>query len=424
MQWFKDTFYFLAARYFRFWARISLERWQPRVIVVTGSSGKTTLLHLLEAQFGQEAKVSHHANSAYGVPFDLLGLHGVESGSDWLKNSLLAPIRAFAYKLDQQFYIAEVDAERPGEAPFLAQLLKPEITLWVSSETTHAMFYEKVMAKGNFKTVQQAIAYEYAQVAKSTTGLVVASGDNPNVVESLSNLKAEVRLVQESKDLVKYGFTDDSTQFEIGSGAVYEIPQLQPKGVFCQICMLDEALSYLDRTPDYSFAIYVAPPGRSSFFAGIKNTKIIDSSYNANLSSLKVILEMFAEYPAKTKWMVIGDMLELGSSAKAEHEELAKVIAEVKPANVVLVGALVKKYTLPKLKKLKIKSVAFDTSTAAKKYFADNIKGGEAILFKASQSTHLEVIIKDLLANQKDIEKLPRQSEFWTKRRQSKGLED
>jgi len=425
MQWFKDTFYFVAAGYFRFWARISLERWQPRVIVVTGSSGKTTLLHLLEAQLGKDAKVSHHANSAFGIPFDLLGLHGVESNSsEWIKLALLAPIRAFVYKVEQEFYLAEVDAERPGEASFLADLLKPEVTLWVSSETTHAMFYEKQMSAGKFKTVQEAIAFQYAYIAKQTNDLVVASGDNTNIVDSLKDLKTKLRLVKKSDDLVKYDFSDTSTAYELGSGGLYEVPQLLPEDVFCQIVMLDELMTYLERTPDYEFDIYSPPAGRSSIFSGIKDIKIIDSSYNANLSSIKVIGELFKSYKAKTKWAVIGDMLELGTSAKSEHEKLAKVISDMEIERCILVGPLVKKYTLPLLEKdKKLKVVAFDNSADAKPYFSKNIKGGEAILFKASQSTHLEVIIKDLLVNADDADKLPRQSEAWTKKRIAKGYD-
>ena len=51
----KKRLYFFVAGYFRFWARFVLERWQPRIVVVTGSNGKTTLLHLIESQLGEKA---------------------------------------------------------------------------------------------------------------------------------------------------------------------------------------------------------------------------------------------------------------------------------------------------------------------------------------------------------------------------------
>ena len=70
----KQLLYFPIAYYFRFWAKIQLSLWKPKTIVVTGSSGKTTLLHLIESQIGEKAKYSHRANSSYGIPFDILGL--------------------------------------------------------------------------------------------------------------------------------------------------------------------------------------------------------------------------------------------------------------------------------------------------------------------------------------------------------------
>ena len=69
----KGKLYFPLAFYFRFFAQIQLLIWGPKIIVITGSNGKTTLLHLLESQLGNKAKYSHHANSAFGIPFNILG---------------------------------------------------------------------------------------------------------------------------------------------------------------------------------------------------------------------------------------------------------------------------------------------------------------------------------------------------------------
>ena len=92
---FKKRFYFVAARYFRFFANFALRRWHPRIIAVTGSAGKTTMLHLVEFELGERAHYSHDANSAFGIAFDLLGMDGVRGSKlRWLQLFLLAPIRA------------------------------------------------------------------------------------------------------------------------------------------------------------------------------------------------------------------------------------------------------------------------------------------------------------------------------------------
>ena len=65
-----------------FFANFALRRWKPRIIAVTGSAGKTTMLHLIEFELGERAHYSHDANSAFGISFDLLGMEGIR-GSKW-----------------------------------------------------------------------------------------------------------------------------------------------------------------------------------------------------------------------------------------------------------------------------------------------------------------------------------------------------
>ena len=101
----KKVLYFPLAYYFRFFAKIKLARWNPRIIIVTGSSGKTTLLHLIEAQLGENARYSHHANSSYGIPFDILGLERKTlMDYEWFELFLKAPFLAMSRVPKQKIY--------------------------------------------------------------------------------------------------------------------------------------------------------------------------------------------------------------------------------------------------------------------------------------------------------------------------------
>ncbi|MBR3220348.1 hypothetical protein IKF76_00570, partial [Candidatus Saccharibacteria bacterium] len=159
----KKRFYFTVARYFRFFANHSLRRWRPRIIAITGSVGKTTMLHLLEAELGKKAHYSHDANSAFGISFDVLNLRGV-TGSKWrwLYLFAVAPIKSLWYKHQERFYVVEIDGERPYETEFLASWLKPEITLWISFGRSHAVQFEQRVEDGEFKNIDKAITYEFA----------------------------------------------------------------------------------------------------------------------------------------------------------------------------------------------------------------------------------------------------------------------
>src|SRR6202050_738801 len=116
---FKKILYFPLASYFRFFAEIRLRRWHPKIVVVTGSSGKTRLLHLLESQIGNTAKYSHHANSSYGIPFDILDLHRKSLlPSEWISLVLKAPFACFKNPPKEKVYVVEADCDRPGEGKF------------------------------------------------------------------------------------------------------------------------------------------------------------------------------------------------------------------------------------------------------------------------------------------------------------------
>ena len=112
-----NRLYFIVAGYFKFWANISLKRWRPCIIMITGSAGKTTMLNLVESQLGNKAHYSHNANSAFGIAFDVLGQKGVTgSRAHWIGLLLKTPFLAFSYKRHEKFYVVECDGERPHEA--------------------------------------------------------------------------------------------------------------------------------------------------------------------------------------------------------------------------------------------------------------------------------------------------------------------
>lgn len=426
----KAVLYFPIAWYFRFFAEIRLRIWNPRVIVVTGSNGKTTLLHMLESQIGKKAKYSHHANSAFGIPFDILDLHRKTlQQSEWINLFLSAPFAIFKSLPKEKLYIVEADADRPDEGKFLASLLRPECVLWVSTSRTHSMNFDRLVKSpqdplrkggdegGGFANVEEAIAFEYGYFLAYCSKFAVIDGDSD--LQKRQQRRTTARVVSvEKKDLQKYEVTQEGTAFTI-SGQKYSFAYLLPQEIYYSIAMCEQLVHYLDLSFDSAFTQFSLPSGRGSVLNGIKKTILIDSSYNANLASNSVLLHMFAKFPAKEKWVVISDMLELGNEEKEEHERLAELLNKLAFEKVVLVGSRIAKYTFPLIKK---NAVRFQTTIEARDYLLKTIKREEAILFKGSQSMFLEGIIESLLADKKDGSKLPRRGDFWEKKRAKAGL--
>jgi UDP-N-acetylmuramoyl-tripeptide--D-alanyl-D-alanine ligase len=413
----KDYLYFPLAYYFRFFAKIRLKRWKPRIVVVTGSAGKTTLLHLIASQFQNRAKYSYSANSAFGIPFDILGLHRKTfEKKEWIRLFLSAPLCIFKKLPQEKIYIVEADCDRIGEGKFLASLLKPEVTVWLSSGRTHAMRFEKAVRQQKFATLDEAIAHEFGYFLEYARKMIIVNGDSSNIVFQLARSKAKADKIGIS-ELQKYSVTDKGTTFMFDNKSI-TFQYLLPKEVYYSLQATMIVADYFNIKLDWIFAKFVLPPGRSSVFRGIKNTTLIDSSYNNDLSALKAILVMFAEMKVKQKWAVIGDILEQGSIEKQEHEEIAKILLAMDLDKIILIGPRVLKYTYPLLRnKVAETQVAiFETPKEVLTYLQTHLQGGEVILFKGAR--FLEGVIEHLLIDKEDIEKLPRREKVWKKRRE------
>lgn len=421
----KRKLYFRVAKYFGHYATKVLKKWQPKIIVVTGSSGKTTMLNMLEAQLGDRAIVSHHANSAFGIPFHILGMPGIQDSRwEWVGKFLKAPVQARRMKHSAEIYVVEADADRPGEGTFLAEMLKPMITVWVSSSRTHSVNFEGLVKQGKYKTLESAIAHEYAEFAKNTSQLVITDGDNPDIKAALQGLEIATKYVYHKEAIEDYRISEGESMVTLSGKKTYIFNQPQPPVISYQVAFVDEVLGLLEVTPDYTFSRLAFPPGRSRVFRSALDFTMIDSTYNSNLDSLKAMLQMFERYPGDSKIVVLGDMLEQGSNEEEEHRKLADMVLALnfKPKQVILLGPRLKRYSFAKLRDEMptVPVSVFVNPHDVLDYLRAEIQGGEVVLFKGAR--FLEGVIENLLADPQDAKYLCRRGNIWRKRRAEWGL--
>ncbi|HVZ12508.1 MAG TPA: hypothetical protein VG965_05750 [Patescibacteria group bacterium] len=416
----KKLLYFPIAGYFRFFAKIKLARWKPRVVVITGSAGKTTTMNLAIAQLRENATYSHHANSSFGIPFNILGIHRETLQKlEWINIFLSAPIKAFSSVPRQKIYVVEADCDRPNEGIFLSEFLKPEVTIWLSSSRTHSMNFDYLVSSGKFKNVEEAIAYEYGYFLENTSKLVIINSDSDLIMSQLIRSKADVIKVTE-KSLKSYKVSTGGTEYQLKND-IYKFRFLLPRAISYSISAILELTNYLGFSFDDKFDKFDIPPGRSSIFEGVKNTTIVDSCYNSSFSSATEIINMFNLIKADNKWAVIGDMLEQGEEEKEEHEKLAKLVVKSDYEKVILLGPRIKKHGFSILENHYGKNVvSFVSPKDVLDYLTVNIKGGETILFKGAR--FMEGIIENILKNKQEASKLSRREKIWEIRRKQWGL--
>lgn len=414
----KKKLYLVVVRYFRWFANISLRRWKPRVIAVTGSVGKTTLLNLLEVQLGTHAHYSHNANSSYGIAFDILGMDGVRGSKlKWFYLFIAAPIRSLWFRHTEEFYVVEVDGERPRETEFLASWLCPEVTLWVSVGRTHAVYFDGQVKQGLFASVDEAIVHEFSYLPKYTSKLVAYNAENSLIARTMEHIEGVQKIGVDERVLTAYKVWPNKTELTVG-GVQYQFNDPMPGEVYTQLALMAELAKYLGEPAVTDLSGYMQPPGRSNFFHGKKGVQLIDSTYNAHLISVQSIVDLYKDMQADHKWIVIGDIVEQGEAEAEEHARLGMLLREAEFERYVLVGRRTQKYTYPEMDQTR--TVTFLHPKDALRYLETELTGNETVLFKGSQ--YLEGVVEHLLENPDDTAKLPRQEPAARKRREKWGL--
>ena len=145
--------------------------------------------------------------------------------------------------------------------------------------------------------------------------------------------------------------------------------------------------------------------GRGKLIEGIKQTWIIDDTYNASPSSTLAALEVLEQFGQRRKIAVLGDMLELGPQTEAGHRQVGKKAAAV--ADLLLVVGLRAKFIADEFKKQSQKKVLeFDQAKEAGLALQKECQSGDIILVKGSRSMRMEKVVKEIMAHPEKADEL------------------
>ena len=416
-----------AAWIFAHLARAVITKYQPMIVMVTGSVGKTSTKDAVAAALSTtyDLRTSEKSyNSEFGVPFTILGAH-----NPW--NSITAWIgvvqRAFALVFITQPYpkllVLEVGADRPGDLAKILKIATPDAVV-VSHLLNVPVHVEAYTSPRAVHEEEFAPAY-----ALPTDAPLVLSSDDGHALQMAEKLPVHV---------VSFGFTKGA-DVEITNPKPY-LAQATVTGM--QATVVTDGTSYplivtgaLGRPQLYApaaalalakglgisienalkgLATYVPPPGRARILAGLNGSTLIDDSYNASPAAVVESLSALALMKGGRKIAVLGDMLELGRYSVEEHERIGKEVA--KSADMlVAVGmraqAVASAAQAAGLKEEMVHKYA-KSPEAAEALFS-LVTEGDFVLIKGSQVMRMERVVARLLANPKDTTQLVRQEKEW-----------
>ncbi|MDD2657412.1 MAG: UDP-N-acetylmuramoyl-tripeptide--D-alanyl-D-alanine ligase [Candidatus Pacebacteria bacterium] len=404
-------------------AKAVVRRYAPRVVMITGSVGKTStkdaIAAVLKTRFFVRASEKSF-NSEFGVPFTILGVANPwDNPLSWLKvvRSTLALLLLPNHY--PNMLVLEVGADKPGD---LARILRiatpdavvvtrlPEIPVHVEAyaspeavrEEEFSPAYALRAAAPLIVSADDLYAFERAHHTSArviTYGCSAAAQVNVCNIDfyeeegKVRGMKAAVSMDGEESSCVVKGSVGRAQLLPVAAALAaaqaFRIP-------------LAEAVASLES--------YEPPPGRGRLLAGKNGSIIIDDSYNASPAAMEEALATLKSFPhAKRRVAVLGDMLELGRYSVMEHRRIAALAAE--SADVIAtVGIRARAFTLDSKQ---VSVLSFDCSRSGALGLSDIIRDGDVVLVKGSQSVRTEHIVKALLADPADASRLVRQEKKW-----------
>jgi len=418
-------------------AVVALRRFRPRIVGVTGSVGKTSakeaIFTVLSSKF-RTRKNEKNFNNEIGLPLTVLGL---ETGGGSLWKWALAILRAIgvAYFSSRKNYpeilVVELGADRPGDIKYLVDFLKPEVGVVTNVGVSHLEFF------GDKKNIAREKSYLVRALEKEK--LAVLNWDDEEVREMASRIKskklaygfAEGAHLQASDIFFGYEKAKDrfgggiskikGTSFKlnfegttlpmrlvrsVGRPQIYAVLAAAAVGIHFDLNLVEIAEALKN---------FQAPVGRLNLIDGIKNTVIIEDSYNAAPQSTLAALEVLEKIQARRKLAALGDMLELGEETEKGHREVGRKVAEA--ADVLFAVGERARFIADEaerngLDKGLIK--CYSNSIEAKIPIQNMLQEGDVILIKGSQGARMERISKEIMRDPAEAEKLlPRQSAEW-----------
>jgi len=421
-------------------ARSIIKTQKPVIVAVTGSVGKTStrnaIATALRGHFSVRVPYLNY-NNEFGVPLTILGFKSPgKSPVGWL-TVLLAGWK-ISRKSDSTYprvLILEYGADHAGDIETLCNIAAPDISVITAISPVHLENY----------TDLDALIGEKATLARRTAanGLVILSADNIEVKGMKAVTQAEVLTFGVSPDAdvlatnISVGvrqddFFESTEQFsEINyhlktpeGETDVRLPNLLGAGsVQASLVASTVALHLGMELPNIvkNLSELKSEPGRLNPIAGIKCSLIIDDSYNAAPASVALALDTLALFPRTNdarRIAVLGKMAELGALTETEHLNIGRKAAECDVDILLAVGEPARDYIRGAESTGKtIHTEYFANSEDAGRWLDRELKKGDIVLVKGSESSRMEKVVKDIMAEPaRAAELLVRQYGKWVER--------
>lgn len=376
----------------KFWAR----RFTIPTIAITGSNGKTTVKEITATILGQLGPVlatQGNLNNELGVPLTLLRM-----------------------RKEHLYAVIEMGANHAGEISRLVEIAEPDVALVNNVGCAHLEGF------GSIEGVAAAKSEIYAGLSGNGYAIINADDEFAEYMRAAAShcstrefgIKAEVQVqgVPGERPGILTMDAAFSPRFQLAGEHNLMNALAAVAIVQCLDVNMHDVVLGLERVS--------AVPGRLEKKPGINGSVIIDDSYNANPDSTVSAMKVLSGYAGK-RYLVLGDMAELGPDAEELHLSIGEMIKTFELDGLWTVGSLASN-----VRKAFVRVSASDgpqenpdqnpdenpdaeDTASAGAHFVDqealisdlrtHLGADVTVLVKGSRSAHMERVVKGLLSD-------------------------
>ena len=345
------------------------------LIAVTGSNGKTTVKEMLVSILGLKAPVlatKRNFNNDIGVPLTLFGLGD-----------------------EHRYAVIEMGANHPDEISWLSNITRPTVALITQCAPAHLEGF------GSVEGVARAKAEIFDGLDMGGVAIINADDDfaqfwrdRVSRFRQLSfGLKNQADVTAKS---ISQSTTTGTNNFKLSTPAGIidiAIPLLGLHNIMNAMAATACALALEIDLKLIKQGLEMMQPvkGRLEMKKGLNDSRIIDDTYNANPASLTAAIQAISVFNGR-RWLVLGDMGELGAQSENFHTDAGSIARENKFEKIFTTGSL---------SQLAVQSFGkggkhFSSMEMMIEYLKKEITADVTLLVKGSRAMQMERVVTAL----------------------------
>ncbi|MCH9633202.1 MAG: UDP-N-acetylmuramoyl-tripeptide--D-alanyl-D-alanine ligase [Chlamydiae bacterium] len=350
-------------------AKAVVSFWNPKIIAITGSLGKTSTKDFLLAFLKEKFTVS-------GTPGNY-------------NSQLTLPLTILNTPSPTQYLVLEMGLDQPGEIDKLLDIAPPDYSILTQLSHVH------VEAFGTF----EKLAHEKFKIfERKQTKVGVFNQDMPYA--HLSNEKGSFKKIKISLEdaQANYYLSYEGQNFEVfkNQRSLFKMPSpffdfKSHNNLLLALALADLLGVEIQKIKNVIPSLKHGP----NRLQKIKKGKVvfICDAYNANLDSTENALMSLSKEPGR-KIAILSGMVEQGKYSTENHQKLAK--AALKYADILVGFGEELEVMRPIWKKNRKRWAFFLSYSNMLPYISKLIKKGDVVLLKGSRKNALERIVNDL----------------------------